>query len=145
MKKCVIYSRVASTMISNPRESIDYQNMECKKFAQSQGFAVANIFEDIAVSGTTGILNRLDEIIAYCKENGVHTLISTDFTRLCRMSNKLVFISKKFNENNIQVIFARNENSEKIAMQMMVAQAQFQSEIRSQKIKLGLAKRKSNL
>lgn len=143
MKKCVIYSRVATSNISNPRESIDYQNAECKRFAQSQGYIVSDIFEDIAISGRIGILNRMDEVTNYCKENSLHTLIATDVTRLCRMNNELNLIFKKLNENNIQVIFARSEES--LAMSMMIAQVQFQSEIHSQKIKAGLARKKLNL
>lgn len=145
-KRCVIYSRVASTVISNPREGIDYQNMECKKFAQSKGYIVSNIFEDIALSGTTGILNRLDEIITYCNANAVKTIIVKDFTRLSRNTFNMLLILERLGKHNI-VVRSINEGDLKhentnLTMQILTSQAYFQNKVHSEKIKAGLARKK---
>lgn len=111
MKKCIIYSRVASSEQSNPRTFIEIQNAECKSFAQSQVYTVSNIFEDINVSGIVGILNRINEIIEYAKVNKVKTLITESTTRLSRSTENLTIILKKFNENGIQILFTKDEDN----------------------------------
>lgn len=127
MKKCIIYSRVASSEQSNPRAFIEIQNVECKDFAQSQGYTVSNIFEDINVSGIVGILNRIDEIIEYAKANKVRILITEDSTRLSRSAENLSLILKKLNEIGIKILFVRDADNLALSFNLRSQQAQSQN------------------
>ncbi len=131
--RCVIYTRVASAMNDNPREAIVNQIAICKDFTKKHNLEVVNIFEDIAVSGNRGILDKLDEIIEYCKSNNISNLIVKDFTRLCRNMVSCNLILEKMAENDINLQVVDMDNSNSMSLAILTLQAQQRVEKRSKR------------
>lgn len=79
-KKAVIYARVSS---AGDRQSTDRQVVELKTYASQAGLDVAKVFAE-KMSGAKANRPVLTDCLAYCRSNGIETLLVSEISRLGR-------------------------------------------------------------
>lgn len=141
MKNCYIYTRCASLEVTDKRESIAYQEQLCKEYAFQKGYKVVNSFEDTGVSGNTTDRKGLTKLFNEISLNPNSIVLVSDVNRIARSYKTFMAIYNLINRYNCQIETVQG-GFEAFSLKMWGAFAQYEREIRSQRIKAGLAMRK---
>jgi site-specific DNA recombinase len=144
----VIYCRVATADQAQCGYSLTAQEKVCREYAKQKGYKVNKIFID---SGASGIdMNRigLRKLITYTMKNKgkLSALIVANCDRLARNLCDLLELYKCFNSLNIKVLSATQNNDDNAVGRLMRnfnnCLVQYESDLKSERIKKGLHKRK---
>jgi site-specific DNA recombinase len=80
--RCVIYSRFSADQ-QNARSAAD-QTAACRKYAESQGWTVVEVFEDLAMSGASSFRPAYQRMQALAQQRGFDVLLAEGLDRLNR-------------------------------------------------------------
>lgn len=87
VKRCVVYMRTSSaTNVGEDKDSDKRQLDACSKYAKAHSIEIASVFYDADVKGTLDHLERdgFSNMVTYCIENGVKTVLFEDASRFSR-------------------------------------------------------------
>src|SRR5437870_3960643 len=82
MKRAALYARYSTD--KQDARSIEDQLRRCREFARSQEFAVADAYEDAAMSGASRERPALKRLLADAKRKRFDVVIVDDLSRLSR-------------------------------------------------------------
>ncbi len=147
MNNCVIYTRVSSEKQIDGY-SLDSQADLCRKKAEQLGYAVARVFREEGISGTTTHRVQLQEMLAYVKEakHEVAAIIVYSYSRLNRNTIDYLTIRALLAKHGILLISVTEPGSgdspaEKMIGTILSSFAQFENESRAQNVANSLRKR----
>ena len=103
-EKAVIYAR-----ISVKGEDINNQVKNIEEWAKERGYEVVGRFPDENITGASDPLERpkFKQMLSFCKDNGIKTILIWDLARLGRSLPEAVNALKKLLEQGYKVIFTR--------------------------------------
>lgn len=143
MKKAIIYTRVASRAQLDG-SSLEVQKRICSEFALKNGYEIVKVFVEKGESAITTNRTQLQALLAYIAKssNEVDGLIIYKIDRLTRNAVDYALLKAQLSKYGVILITAR-ENLEDTPvgrlMETMIAScAQYESEMRSEKIKQGM-------
>jgi len=146
MERVLVYCRVSSAE-QIEGFSLDTQEKFCRKFADDNGYEVAEVFKDEGRSGTNLERPALQDMLAKCQEEGGYSAILVQETdRLARNTKDHLTIRavlKKIGVKLISVAQPMLDNSpEGIMVDTIIASVnQFQSDVNSRKTRKGMQAR----
>ncbi len=107
IKTAIIWARTSSSGALETRQSTTRQVEDLQDFAARNNYQVENIFEE-HISGRTAYEHRaiLSSAINYAKENHIHTILTTELSRIGR-SDDVLFIVRECKEAGIDIYFQK--------------------------------------
>ena len=104
MERAVIYARV-----SVASEDIDNQVETIRNWAGSNGYEVAGVFKDEAMSGASSPLEReaFRSMLKFCEDNGVRTILMLDLSRLGRSLPEAASAIKELYDKGYRIVFTK--------------------------------------
>lgn len=142
MKNCYIYTRCASYEQAANSASIAYQERLCKEYAAKKGYKVIDTFEDLGVSGNTAERKGLSKLLSEVSLNPNSVVLVTEITRIARNYNDFNSFHNFIKKYNCRLECPNGEINDHFVDLLWSAFAQYEREMRSQRIKRGLAMRK---
>ena len=130
------YIRVSTTKQEAEGYSLEAQTDSIKAFCKARGIELKGVFTD-ALSGKRADRPELNEALRMCKLQGA-TLIVAKIDRLTRDLHFLTSLQKE--KVNFLAVDMPEANS--TMLQIMVSFAEFENEMRSQRVKAGMQKAK---
>jgi len=137
MKKCYIYTRCASSDVTDKRESITYQEQLCREYAFRKGYKVIDTFKDEGVSGNTTDRKGLAKLLSEVSLNSNSIVLATDIARFARNYRVFNTILDFINKYNCKL-----ETTQGDSTLLFTAIAQLERSMRSQRIKDALRVKK---
>lgn len=109
IKTAIIWARTSSSGALETRQSTTRQVEDLQDFATRNHYQVEKTFEE-HISGRTAYEHRaiLSSAISYAKENHIHTILTTELSRIGR-SDDVLFIVKECKDAGIN-IYLQKEN-----------------------------------
>ena len=107
IKTAIIWARTSSSGALETRQSTTRQVEDLQDFATRNHYQVEKIFEE-HISGRTKYEHRevLTSAINYAKENHIHTILTTELSRIGR-SDDVLFIVKECKDAGINIYFQK--------------------------------------
>ena len=107
IKTAIIWARTSSSGALETRQSTTRQVEDLQDFASRNHYQVQQIFEE-HISGRTKYEHRevLTSAINYAKENHIHTILTTELSRIGR-SDDVLFIVKECKDAVINIYFQK--------------------------------------
>ena len=107
IKTAIIWARTSSSGALETRQSTTRQVEDLQDFATRNHYQVEKIFEE-HISGRTKYEHRevLSSAINYAKENHIHTILTTELSRIGR-SDDVLFIVKECKDAGINIYFQK--------------------------------------
>ena len=102
--QAVLYSRVVSTAEATLK--LERQEHDCREYCQKQGWVVAEVFSDSAVSGLTLDRPGFKQMLDYCRANQqeIGYIVVQDVARIARSSRLLVETVAELERFGFQVV-----------------------------------------
>ena len=133
----VAYYRTSSqSNVGSDKDSLKRQKNSVITYAKSNGLNVMNEFYDKGISGSTDVFSRGSflEMMNYCKDNSIGTIVVENADRLARdlitMETAFMFLTSKLGYNLISVAnpetFLENTPTQTIIRQILGAISQFE-------------------
>jgi DNA invertase Pin-like site-specific DNA recombinase len=147
--KAVIYCRTATKEQTSTNCPLSLQEKECRKFARSNGYKVGRVFSEYGASGSTLKRKELQKLIKYATENKkkISAIFLWDYARLSRNFSDLLELVKIFNSLGLKILSVSERKRRKANGRLMInirgILAQYESDLRSERIKEGLRRKKS--
>ena len=144
MKQAIIYTRIST---NTEQQNIKQQRDYCKKYAKKEGYEVLHLFGD-KMSGKTSERSGYKRMLKFLEQNPEVHLIVQDVDRLTRNYYDGVELEKFIIKNNI-TIKSISESVDlsgpmgKFTFRIKIAMNAFYLENLHQKIKIGVARAKS--
>ena len=106
-KSAIIWARTSSSGTLEHRQSTSRQVDDLKDYASRNYFNVEKVFEE-HISGTTKLEHRdiLASAISYAKEHHIHTILTTELSRLGR-SDDVLYVVKECKDAGINIFFQK--------------------------------------
>ncbi len=106
-KSAIIWARTSSSGALETRQSTTRQVEDLQSYAARNNFKVDRIFEE-HISGATKLSHRevLSSAISYAKENHIHTILTTELSRIGR-SDDVLYIVKECKDAGINIYFQK--------------------------------------
>ena len=141
-RKCAIYVRVSKEE-QHPEIQID----QLKTYAKLQNIKIAKVYID-RITGTKDSRPSLNDMIFDMRKGIFNCIIIYKLDRLGRSVKHLVTLCEEFHNKNIDLlIFNLNIDTKtptgKLVFQILGAVAEFERELISERVKLGLRKAKN--
>lgn len=107
IKTAIIWARTSSSGALESRQSTTRQVEDLQDFATRNHYQVEKVFEE-HISGKTKYEHRaiLSSAISYAKENHIHTILTTELSRIGR-SDDVLFIVRECKEAGINIYFQK--------------------------------------
>ena len=107
IKTAIIWARTSSSGALETRQSTTRQVEDLQDFASRNHYQVEKTFEE-HISGRTAYEHRaiLSSAISYAKENHIHTILTTELSRIGR-SDDVLFIVRECKEAGINIYFQK--------------------------------------
>ena len=107
IKTAIIWARTSSSGALETRQSTTRQVEDLQDFATRNHYQVEKVFEE-HISGKTKFEHRaiLSSAINYAKENHIHTILTTELSRIGR-SDDVLFIVRECKEAGINIYFQK--------------------------------------
>ena len=107
IKTAIIWARTSSSGALETRQSTTRQVEDLQDFASRNHYQVEKTFEE-HISGRTAYEHRaiLSSAISYAKENHIHTILTTELSRIGR-SDDVLFIVKECKDAGINIFFQK--------------------------------------
>ena len=107
IKTAIIWARTSSSGALESRQSTTRQVEDLQDFATRNHYQVEKVFEE-HISGKTKYEHRaiLSSAITYAKENHIHTILTTELSRIGR-SDDVLFIVRECKEAGINIYFQK--------------------------------------
>lgn len=104
-KSAVIYARVSSV---GDRQSCERQVRDLSVYANKEGYKVAEVYEE-HISGAKRNDERpvLCECLDYCFNNGIHTLLLSELSRLGRSVDEVLANVRLCKQRNLNIYFQK--------------------------------------
>ncbi len=114
--KAVGYARV-----SRESENIENQINNIREYAKKNNIEIVDIFQDINISGTIETENRegFKEMLEFCKQNNINTILCYDLSRLSRSVLDGLKTLKELEDKGFRVIFTSQDFLNYIEDKMM--------------------------
>lgn len=105
MERVIIYSRVSSV---NERQNCERQNMDLKRYADSNEMQVVKVFEE-HISGAKANNERgvLNEAFDFAKSNNISLILFSELSRLGRNVLNVIEVVKWLSDNGINAYFQK--------------------------------------
>ena len=106
-KSAIIWARTSSSGVLETRQSTTRQVEDLQDFASRNHYHVDRVFEE-HISGATRLSHRevLSSAITYAKENHIHTILTTELSRIGR-SDDVLYIVKECKDAGINIYFQK--------------------------------------
>ena len=106
-KSAIIWARTSSQGALEHRQSTSRQVDDLKDYAARNYFNVEKVFEE-HISGRTKLAHReiLASAISYAKEHHIHTILTTELSRLGR-SDDVLYVVKECKDAGINIFFQK--------------------------------------
>ena len=106
-KSAIIWARTSSSGALEARQSTTRQVEDLQDFASRNHYQVEKVFEE-HISGATKLAYRavLTSAITYAKENHIHTILTTELSRIGR-SDDVLYIVKECKDAGINIYFQK--------------------------------------
>ena len=103
----IIWARTSSSGALETRQSTTRQVEDLQDFASRNHYHVDRVFEE-HISGATRLSHRevLSSAITYAKENHIHTILTTELSRIGR-SDDVLYIVKECKDAGINIYFQK--------------------------------------
>ena len=113
IKTAIIWARTSSSGALETRQSTTRQVEDLQDFASRNHYQVEKTFEE-HISGRNAYEHRaiLSSAINYAKENHIHTILTTELSRIGR-SDDVLFIVKECKDAGINIYFQKDAASTK--------------------------------
>ena len=107
MKTAIIFSRCSSSGALEARQDTTRQVEDLQDFASRNHYQVEKVFEE-HISGASRLSHRavLSSAITYAKENHIHTILTTELSRIGR-SDDVLYIVKECKDAGINIYFQK--------------------------------------
>ena len=107
MKSAIIFSRCSSSGYLEGRQDTTRQVEDLKDYASRNYYKVEKVFEE-HLSGSTKLEHRkiLCSAIAFAKEHHIHTILTTELSRLGR-SDDVLYVVKECKDAGINIFFQK--------------------------------------
>lgn len=107
IKSAIIWARTSSSGALESRQSTTRQVEDLQDFASRNHFSVEKVFEE-HISGRTKYEHRqiLSSAIQYAKDNHIHTILTTELSRIGR-SDDVLYIVKECKDAGINIYFQK--------------------------------------
>ena len=130
------YIRVSTTRQEAEGYSLEAQTDTVKEFCKARGIELKGVYAD-ALSGKKADRPELNEALRMCKLQGA-TLIVAKIDRLTRDLHFLTSLQKE----KVDFLACDMESANPTMLQIMVSFAEFENEMRSQRVRAGMQKAK---
>lgn len=130
------YIRVSTTRQEAEGYSLEAQTDSIKAFCKARGIELKGVFTD-ALSGKRADRPELNEALRMCKLQGA-TLVVAKIDRLTRDLHFLTSLQKE----QVNFLAVDMPEANPTMLQIMVSFAEFENEMRSQRVKAGMQKAK---
>ena len=106
-KSAIIFARCSSSGSLEGRQDTSRQVIDLKDYASRNYFNVEKVFEE-HISGATKLAHReiLGAAITYAKEHHIHTILTTELSRLGR-SDDVLYVVKECKDAGINIFFQK--------------------------------------
>ena len=106
-KSAIIWARTSSSGALETRQSTTRQVEDLQDFASRNHYHVDRVFEE-HISGATRLSHRevLSSAITYAKESHIHTILTTELSRIGR-SDDVLYIVKECKDAGINIYFQK--------------------------------------
>ena len=104
--KAGIYIRV-STDKESQETSLEYQELACRAFAESNGFEVYNVYQDVFTGTKSGRYNKRDgynKLVKDALSKNIDVIIVKDLSRLSRNSLELEYLRDHVVAKNFHIV-----------------------------------------
>ena len=141
--KAALYLRV-----STADQTTMNQELELKKYCERESLEIYNIYKDEGVSGSKTTRPELDKMLTDMRERKFEVIVVWKFDRLGRSTSHLLQVLQELNNRNVRLI-ATSQSIDtstpmgKFFFTILAGFAEMEREIITERIKLGLARRKS--
>lgn len=142
--KAIIYCRVSTTEQAQEGFSLRHQEIECRKFAQENGYEVDKVFIEEGESAKTQDRTQLQKLIQYSVENSkeLDALIIWKYDRLTRNLSDQMALAKNFSSLGIRVLSVTENNEEtpvgNLMRNIIGSFAQFDNEVKAERCSAGM-------
>ncbi len=137
--KAILYCRVSTKEQAEHGYSLEGQEKECRKFAETNGFAVDRIFIERGESAKTQNRTELQKLIKYSIENKkkLTTLIIWKYDRLARNLSDQMELVKNFAGLGIRVLSVTENNEDtsvgKLMRNIIGSFSQYENDIKAER------------
>lgn len=106
-KSAIIFARCSSSGSLETRQDTSRQVDDLKDYASRNYYLVEKVFEE-HLSGATKLAHReiLGSAISYAKEHHIHTILTTELSRLGR-SDDVLYVVKECKDAGINIFFQK--------------------------------------
>ena len=106
-KSAIIFARCSSSGSLETRQDTSRQVDDLKDYASRNYYKVEQVFEE-HLSGATKLAHReiLGSAISYAKEHHIHTILTTELSRLGR-SDDVLYVVKECKDAGINIFFQK--------------------------------------
>lgn len=106
-KSAIIFARCSSSGALEGRQDTSRQVDDLKDYASRNYYLVEKVFEE-HLSGATKLAHReiLGSAISYAKEHHIHTILTTELSRLGR-SDDVLYVVKECKDAGINIFFQK--------------------------------------
>lgn len=106
-KSAIIFARCSSSGALEGRQDTSRQVEDLKDYASRNYYLVEKVFEE-HLSGATKLAHReiLGSAISYAKEHHIHTILTTELSRLGR-SDDVLYVVKECKDAGINIFFQK--------------------------------------
>lgn len=142
--KVAIYSRVSTT-----KQETENQVFKLIEYCDNMGYEVFKVYIDDAVSGISTIKPRLEQMMDAAFERKFDIVLVWKLDRLGRSLKEIINILDKLKEKNIDFVCLTQKidtttSSGKLMFHIIGAFAEFERDLISERVKLGLERAKRN-
>ena len=137
--RAVAYCRVSTKEQAEQGYSLESQERECRKFAQSQGFEIDRVFVERGESAKTQDRTELKKLIKYGVENkkNLSALIIWKYDRLARNMSDQMELVKNFAVLGIRVLSVTENNEDtsvgKLMRNIIGSFSQYENDVKSER------------
>lgn len=146
--KALIYARASAEEAATNSQAIQKQIATCYEYASRNGYEVEGVFKEVASGGNDDRIELLNLINHVTDSKGViSAVLVSSFDRLTRNIINFVHVNDMFQGLGIEVITAtpsETDAASRLLKNMLMAFAKFEKEVRSERIRQGI-RRKRNL
>lgn len=142
-KKAVIYCRVASEMVDNRDHSIAGQEEVCRTMAMQNGYKIIKVISDVAIGRNVERkgFKQLQDIVKKKKVDAVCVYSIDRITRDPQEGSTFLALLRK---HGVELV-TYNNPVQKLMEAVIASMAQYESEVRRERVLRALARKKSLL
>lgn len=141
-KIVVAYCRSATIDQSGCRNTLKQQQEKCLQEAKSDGFRRVKVITEVA-NGSSLKRRGIQTLIKLVKENRVSSVYAVDIERLSRNTTDYFTLKRLFDRHGVELkIIDSPSATQKFIEVAMASLSEYQRDIQSEKIKMGIKRKK---